>query len=127
MTPITINEIITLVDAVKPNTRTRSEKIIWLNDLDSLIKREIIDTHEDYEYYPFSGYTSDSAGTTVLLLPAEFGRDIYRYYIEYQIDIINREYNKYNAAAALYQSALEELELYWHNHHVPLKSSKFHF
>lgn len=127
MTPITIDEIIELVDTVKPNTRTDEEKIKWLNEIDSLIKRDIIDTHEDYENYPFEEYTPNTPLDTALLIPAELGRDIYRYYIEYQIDIINREYNKYNAAAALYQSALEELELYWHNHHVPLKSSKFHF
>lgn len=127
MTPITIDDVINLVDTFKPNTRSDEEKILWLNDIDSLIKRDIIDTHEDYDDYPFSGYSASTSTSTPLLIPAELGRDIYRYYIEYQIDIINREYNKYNAAAALYQSALEELELYWHNHHVPLKSSKFHF
>lgn len=127
MTPITINDIITYVNTVKPNSVSTAEKIKWLNEIDSIIKRDIIDTHEQYDRYPFDGYNEETWGETPLLLPLELGRDIYRYYIEYQIDIINKEYNKYNAAAALYQSALEEAELYWHNHYMPRKNSNFHF
>ncbi|MBR1731361.1 MAG: hypothetical protein IJ725_02870, partial [Ruminococcus sp.] len=64
MQKITIAEVIDLVDKFKPNNRREEEKIEWLNDIDTIIKEEIIDTHEHGEDYPFSGYDKDTPLTT---------------------------------------------------------------
>lgn len=120
MQRMTIAEAIEIVDKFKPNSRTEEEKIEWLNDIDTIIKEEIIDTHEHGEDYPFEGYNRNTPTTTQLLLPKRFGKEIYRYYIELQIDIVNKETNRFNNAAALYQSAMQEFEYYWHKKHMPL-------
>ncbi len=127
MDAITIGEVIALVDEFKPNTRTPAEKIKWLNDLDFTVKTDIIDTHEGGENYPFDGYNEDTPLETPLLIPAQFGRDIYRFYLETQIDYVNKEYNSYNAAAAVYDSHYQSFALYWHNHHKPLQKNNIHF
>ena len=120
MQKMTIAEAIELVDKFKPNSRSDEEKIAWLNDIDTIIKEEIINTHEDFDDYPFTGYNENTPQTTELLLPRRFGKEIYRYYIELQIDIINKESSRFNNAAALYQSAMQEFEFYWHKRHMPL-------
>lgn len=125
--PITIGEVISIVDEFKPNTRTANEKIKWLSDLDSSVKTDILDTHEGSEDIDFSGYDENTPLDTPLLIPAQYGREIYRHYLELQIDLINKEYNRYNAAAAEYQSHYQNFALYWHNHHLPLQKAQFHF
>lgn len=127
MEKITIREVIALVDEFKPNTRTDAEKIKWLNDLDTTVKTDIIDTHEGGEKIMFDGYTEYTSQDTELLIPAQYGRDIYRFYLELQIDLVNQEYNSYNAAAAEYEAHYQSFVLYWHNHHMPLQKNKLHF
>lgn len=116
---LTIGEVIRIVDSFKPNNRTREEKIMWLNDLDTMVKEEIYDTHEGGEDYPFEGYNEDTTDDTLLLIPAHYGRDIYRHYLELQIDLINKEFAKYNSSATQYQAQYSAFEIYWHNKHCP--------
>ena len=117
----TIGEIIGYVDSVKPNNRSKEEKIMWLNNLDTMVKEDIYDTHEGSEDYPFEGYSEDTPDNTELLIPAHYGREIYRHYLELQIDLINKEYNKYNSAAAQFNDLYSAFELYWHNKYCPLQ------
>lgn len=124
---ITIGEVLALVDELKPNTRSDKEKIKWLNDLDYTVKNDIIDTHEDGEDIVFNGYNEDTPRNTPLLIPAHFGRDIYRFYLELHIDLVNKEYNNYNAAAAEYAEQLQSYTLWYHNHHIPLQRNSIHF
>lgn len=124
---ITIGEVIALVDEFKPNTRTREEKIKWLNDLDHNIKNDIIDTHEGGESITFNGYNENTPDDTPLLVPTHYGRDLYRFYLELHIDLVNKEYNSYNAAAAEYAEQYQSFALYWHNHHLPLQKNTIHF
>lgn len=118
---ITIGEVIALVDAVKPNTQSDREKISWLNNLDRIVKEDIIDTHEGYEEFDFNGYDENTPTNTALLIPAHYGRDIYRHYLELNIDLINKEFSKYNSSSALFQSCYNNFELYWHDRHIPLQ------
>lgn len=124
---ITIGEVIALVDEFKPNTRTKEEKIKWLNDLDHNVKTDIIDSHEGGEEITFNGYEEDTPLDTPLLIPAHFGRDIYRFYLELHIDLVNKEYNSYNAAALEFDSHYQSYALYYHNHHLPLQKNSIHF
>lgn len=43
---MTVMEIINHLDAIKPNSYTQVEKIKWLNQVEWMIKKEIVDTHE---------------------------------------------------------------------------------
>lgn len=43
---MTIAEVISKVDELKPNTYTTEDKVEWLSNLDSRVKSQIIDAHE---------------------------------------------------------------------------------
>lgn len=124
---MTIIEAITRVDNVKPNSYSQPEKIKWLSELDGLIKKEIIDTHEGGENVKFSGYTDDVDLTTVLLVPAPYD-EIYIRYLETQIDYANGEYNKYNNSMAGYNAAYITFERYYNREHMPIgRGQRFKF
>ena len=124
---ITIGDVIAYVDTIKPNTRTQEEKISWLNDIDTMIKEDIIDTHEDAGPITFNGYNEDTPLTQNLLVPAHYGRGIYSYYLMMQIDFINAEYTKYNTNASMFQSAFDGYATHYHNRHMPLQPNSINY
>ena len=46
---MTIAEVISKVDTLKPNTYAPEDKIEWLSTLDARVKSQIIDAHESNE------------------------------------------------------------------------------
>lgn len=118
-----LREIIAYIDNIKPNNRSTEEKINWINDLERMIKEDIIDTHQDFEKYPVIEHDYNSMDDE-LLIPAHYGREIYKSYIAMQIDSINQENNKYNDNAMKFSSAYDEFAKYWHTRHLPLQKNK---
>ena len=122
---MTIMEAIHRIGAVKPNGYDQSQKIKWLNALDGIIKKEIIDTHEGGDEIQFNGYTDESNLLTELLVPAPYD-DIYIRYLEMQIDYANGEYGKYNNSKTMYNEAYSAFQRHYNRTHVP-KGNKFKF
>ena len=120
-----IIEAIHGIDTIKPNSYDRQQKIKWLNTLDGIIKREIIDAHEGGEAVAFNGYTDETNLTTELLVPAPYD-DIYIRYLEMQIDYANGEYAKYNNSTDVYNEAYTAFKRYYNRTHMP-KGNKFKF
>lgn len=118
---ITIAEVISLVDSLKPNVRTDEEKRLWLNNLDRMIYEDIILTHEGSEEVTFDGYDEDTPDDQELLVPKHYGAEIYRFFLEMQIDLANVEYNRYNVSSALFMSAYENYEKAYNRQHMPLQ------
>ncbi len=116
---ITIGEIIGIVDSLKPNVSTPEEKILWLNNLDTMIMEDIINTHEGAESVTFDGYTEDTSDSQTLLVPRHYGADIYRFFLEMQIDLANAEYNRYNVSAAQFHGAYENYAKAYNRAHMP--------
>ena len=123
---MTIIEVITHIDTVKPNSYGQTEKIKWLSDLDGVIKAEILDTHEGSENISFSGYTENTDLTTKLLVPAPYDK-LYIHYLEMQIDYANNEYGKYNNSMVMYNTAYSAFEKYYNQEHKPKSSGRFLF
>ena len=65
---LTIGDVIAYTDGIKPNMQTPEEKKQWLNDLDTMIKEDIIDTHEDFENVEHAIFLGP-CGATPQLLP----------------------------------------------------------
>ena len=122
---MTINDVITRIDALKPNTYSVEDKIRWLSELDGIIKVKIIDTHEGGESVSFSGYPGDCDLMTELLVPAPYD-DVYIYWLEAQIDYANGEYNKYNNSRERYNAVYADFRNYYNRTHMP-KGAKFKF
>ena len=114
---MTINEAIGRVDALKFNTCPQGEKIRWLSELDGSIKHSIIDRHEGGGG-SFTGYDSNTDGSTVLLVPAPFDV-VYLRWLEAQIDYYNGEIARYNNSMMMYQASFDDYQRYYNRNHMP--------
>lgn len=124
---MTIIEAINHIDRTKPNAYGQPDKVRWLSTLDSVVKNEIIDTHEGGENVAFSGYNDETLLTTELLIPAPYD-EVYIRYLEMQIDYANGEYGKYNNSAAAYNTAFSAFEKYYNREHMPRsRGTRFRF
>ena len=113
---MTIIDLITDVDEMKPNGYEQIYKIQWLSQLDGRIKDEIIDTHEGGEDVSFSGYDASTPLSDHLLVTEPYD-DVYRYWLEAQIDYANGEYTKYNNS--MFNEAYSAYSRYYNKTHMP--------
>ena len=115
---MTIREAIERIDSLKHNVYSQNDKIAWLSRLDSMVKTLIIDAHEGSEKVNFSGYNDRTDIETELLVPAPFD-EMYLRWLEAQIDYSNGEYDKYNNAIVMYQTAYDGYANYYRRTHMP--------
>jgi hypothetical protein len=115
---MTIIEAINRIDVLKPNTYTQVEKVLWLSNLDGIIKTNIIDTHEGGEGVVFDGYNENTSLATEMLVKAPHD-NIYLKWLETWIDYTNGEYAKYNNSAQAYNDSYTAFERYYNRTHIP--------
>jgi hypothetical protein len=120
---MTIAEVISKVDALKPNTYTTEDKVGWLSSLDSRVKTQIIDAHESKDTFSFYGYDSVYDQDTELLVPAPFD-EMYLRWLEAMIDYHNSEDGHYNNAITLFNNAYEGYKNHYIRTHMPLSHGK---
>ena len=114
-----IIEAINRLDSLKFNTYTQSDKVEWLSRLDNMVKKHIIDTHEGAEGVTFTGYDDDTDPQTELLVPVPYD-EMYLRWLEAQIDYHNGEYDKYNNAIIMFNTAYEAYQAFYTRNHLPL-------
>ena len=115
---MTLIEAINRIDSVKPNSYSQPDKIIWLSNLDWVVKNEIIDTHEGGEGVVFGGYNENTPLETELLLPNSHS-DIYIKWLEAQIDYANGEYGKYNNSTEAFNNLYAAFDRWYNRTHMP--------
>lgn len=115
-----ISKAMQRLDALKFNTYNEEDKIAWLSRLDGMVKQQIIDTHEDNESVPFSGYDDSTPIDTVLLVPSPYD-EMYLRWMEAQIDYHNGEFDKFNNAIILFNAAFEAYHRYYNSKHKPVQ------
>ena len=115
---MTLIEAINRIDSVKPNSYSQPDKIIWLSNLDWVVKNEIIDTHEGGECIVFGGYDEKTPLETELILPDSHS-DIYIKWLEAQIDYANGEYGKYNNSTEAFNNLYAAFERWYNRTHMP--------
>lgn len=120
---MTIAEVISKVDALKPNTYTPKDKVDWLSNLDARVKAQIIDTHEACYKPIFYGYDSILDQETILLVPAPYD-EMYLRWLEAMIDYHNSEDERYNNAIMLFNNAYEGYKNHYTRTHMPLSKGK---
>ena len=98
MTP---NKVIEIVDGLRPNTYSEEDKLRWINELDGMVQRLVIQTDDVKQY----SYPEDM--DTELIIPAPF-EDVYNLYLEAKIDYHNREYGNYNNSAMMFESRFSD-------------------
>jgi hypothetical protein len=120
---VKIIDAISKLDDLKYNTYKQDDKVQWLSRLDSMVKKQVIDTHEGAEAVSFSGYTADTPTDTVLLVPAPYD-EVYLRWMEAQIDYHNGEYDKYNNAIIMFNTAFEAYAAYYNQNHMPVNRGR---
>ena len=120
-------EAIAQTDRTRPNRFSAAEKFRWLSDIDGLICRELLDTHEDSPLEgSFQGYREGVDEDTELIAP--FPYDIlYRWYLESQIDLGNMEITKYNNSRSLFNSAYLTYTDWYNRTHMPKGAGGYRF
>ena len=88
-----------------------------------MVKKLVIDTHEGGEDVSFSGYNEDTDLETVLLIPEPFD-EAYLRWMEAQIHYHNGEYDKYNNAVVMFNTAFDAYKSDYTRNHMPLQSEK---
>ena len=115
---MTLMEAITRIDELKYNTYSREEKIRWLSKLDGMVKHQIMDTHEQSDAVPFTGYDGETPGDTVLLVPEPYD-ELYLWWLAAQIDYYNGEFDRYNNSVALFNTGFDVYGALHHRKHMP--------
>ena len=118
-----IKEAINGLDSLKFNTYSQDDKIQWLSRLDSMVKEQIIDAHEGAEAVLFNGYTADTPLDTILLVPAPYD-EVYLRWMEAQIDYHNGEYDKYNNAIIMFNTAFDAYQRHYNSAHKPVQRGR---
>ena len=118
-----IIEAINKIDDLKFNAFSQDQKVGWLSRLDTMVKTQIIDTHEGGENVGFTGYNSDTDLQTELLVGAPFD-EIYLRWMEAQIDYHNGEIEKYNISMSMFNTEYEAFENWYRRNHKPKGSGQ---
>ena len=120
-----IIEAINGIDNLNHNTYTQTDKVQWLSRVDWMVKKHIIDTHEGADEVSFSGYEDNTDLQKELLVPAPHD-ELYLRWMEAQIHYHNGEYDKYNNAIDMFNTAYEDYKKYYNRTHMP-KGKQFKY
>ena len=115
-----IRETIETVDKMRPNQFSDSDKIRWLNELDGMVKKEIIDTHDGADLVTFTGYDEDTDQDTELLVGDSY-TDLYLLFLMSKIDFFNAEYTRYNNDVSMFENRYSEYSAYYNRTHMPIQ------
>ena len=113
----TMDEVISRVDAIRPNIFTEEQKYRWISHVDGLVSREVM--NDDAPEYNLP----DDADTPLLVgHPYE---DMYDFYLMAMIELANKEYDHYNNAVMLFQERYQQYKLWYIQHNVTTRSGNF--
>ena len=98
MTP---NKAIEIVDKLKPNSYSEEDKLRWINELDGMVQRLVIQSDKVNQY----AYPEDM--DKELLVPAPFD-DVYTLFLEAKVDYYNKEIANYNNSAMMFEAQFSE-------------------
>ena len=115
---MTILEAIGRVDALRHNTFTQEEKVAWLAQVDALISRELIQTHEP-QGQSLYGYDGQTSLDQELLAPAPYD-EMYLHYLCAMMDYHNGEHDRYNRSMGMYQAVWSSYVNFYNRTHRPL-------
>lgn len=124
---MTIREAIDRADNLNPNTISEEDKIRWLSALDYSIYHDVYKTHYlnpcEEKREPFEPYTPEHT-EKVMIAPFPYD-ELYVAYLQMKIDEANKETDRFNNSAALYNAYLEDYTHHYHKTHRPINKNHF--
>jgi hypothetical protein len=121
-----ICEAISQINSLKPNTYSDQQKIYWLNQLESMVKRLVIDTHEGGDQIAFDGFNENTSVETQLFMPSPFDM-AYIYWLEAQIHYANEDIDMYNSAIMMFNATFSEYKADYKRNHATKGTGRFRF
>ena len=124
---MTIGELFAQVDELKPSRYDDTVKMIWLNEVEGRIVKELIEVcvpDADMEEFSFQEYT-DSTPIDTTLIAKEPYAVLYRYYLYSMIDLTNEETDRYQNNAMLFNQAYQDFANYWYRTHKTKYPKRF--
>lgn len=94
---MTVRELLDYVDDVKPNAFTEGQKLLWLNELEARIQRDVFLSGECIQYR----LPEDKSCEPLLVPPHDA---VYRHWLEAMIDYANGEYSKYQNTMQMFNA-----------------------
>lgn len=121
-----ICEAISQINSLKPNTYSDKQKIYWLSQVESMIKRLVIDTHEGGDQITFDGFNENTSVETQLFMPSPFDM-AYIYWLEAQIHYANEDIDMYNSAIMMFNATFSEYNADYKRNHATKGTGRFRF
>lgn len=115
---MTINQVLTEVNELKPNVYSDDIKVRWISVLEGKLVEEIFRTHWLEGNVGFDGYSIDDLEKE-LLVPDTYA-DIYKYYIFAMMDANNQEAARYATSMSLFNNAYHDFAAYYNRNNMPI-------
>lgn len=112
---MTLQEVLTKADDLKPNQYEEGNKLDWINTVENRVY-QTMKRRKGSEEIEKPKIDTNSDCNEELLLPDAYC-DIYIYYIHAMIDYFNGETTRYNNSVIMYDNAWSEFENYWYREH----------
>lgn len=109
---MTVGDMIAQTRALNQGRYSDAQLMDWLSEADARIYEEVLCTHTggDITWSPYENMGD------ALIVPATFG-ELYRHFLDAKIYLAGGETNRYNNAAALYNTALTEYKKWYNRTH----------
>lgn len=114
---MTMNKVIEYVDRVKPNVYTNEDKYRWINTLEGMVCRQVMQREE-----PEYNLPDDSDEPLLVEHPFD---DLYGLYVMAMIDFHNQEFDHYNNTTQLFLTRFEQYKAWYIQRHVPVSAQQF--
>lgn len=109
---MTLYELISYIDSVKPNSFSAQDKTEWVNEIETRIQKDLLGlSPDDLVIYRYP----DDRDRGLLLDTAHIA--VYRHYLAAMIDFANGEYDKYANTMAMFNAAFENFAKWLISHH----------
>ena len=116
---MTLSEVMTRVDEIKPNAFSNEVKTSWMNEVEGMVQTEVfLFNHVDVVQY---SYEEDKDKTLLVAPPHD---KLYAPYLEARIDYANGEYNKYQNTMQLFNQFYGEFMRWYADTYRPADAYK---
>lgn len=112
-----VSELISFVDAIKPNAFPVSAKVAWLNEVEGMVWTEVM-LLSPLEFVPHTYDDSTGEGDADLLVVPPHSK-LYNTYLCAMIDFANGEYDKYQNTMTLFNAHFSEFMRWYATHYRP--------
>lgn len=118
-----ILEAITRLDELQPNSFSSEEKVMWLEQLDRELWREVICTHEGGAEIQEPCYNHETDDERELLVEPPYDI-IYLHWMQSRIDYALAEFGRFNNSNAAFEADRMAWRLCYHRTHMPVQKAR---